>query len=44
MIDGADAVVIVTAHPSVDHAAVAAQVPVVVDFRGVVRSVLQASA
>ena len=43
VIDGADAVVIVTAHPSVDHAAVAAQVPVVVDFRGVVRSVLQAS-
>ncbi len=35
---------IVTAHPSVDHAAVAAQVPVVIDFRGVVRSVLQASA
>jgi UDP-N-acetyl-D-glucosamine dehydrogenase len=44
VLDGADVVVIVTAHPSVDHAAVAAQARVVVDFRGVVRSVLQASA
>jgi len=38
-IDGANAVVIVTAHPDVDHDAVARRVPLVVDFRGVTRSV-----
>jgi UDP-N-acetyl-D-glucosamine dehydrogenase len=34
---GADVAVIVTAHPSVDHAGVVRDVPRVVDFRGIVR-------
>jgi len=37
-LEGADAAVIVTAHPSVDHDAVVGRVPVVVDLRGVTRS------
>jgi UDP-N-acetyl-D-glucosamine dehydrogenase len=37
VLDTAEAVVIVTAHPDVDHQAVAARVPLVVDFRGVTR-------
>jgi UDP-N-acetyl-D-glucosamine dehydrogenase len=37
-LDGADLAVIVTAHPSVDHAAVVRSAPRTVDFRGVVRS------
>jgi UDP-N-acetyl-D-glucosamine dehydrogenase len=32
---GADAAVLVTAHPGIDHEAVAERVPVLVDFRGV---------
>jgi len=36
-LDGADLAVIVTAHPGVDHEAVAASAPLVVDFRGVTR-------
>ena len=36
-LDGADLAVIVTAHPSVDHAAVVRSAPRCVDFRGVVR-------
>lgn len=36
-LDGADAAVIVTAHPEVDHRAVAAAVPVCVDLRGATR-------
>ncbi len=35
----ADAVAIVTAHPEVDYEAVAATAPLVVDFRGVTRSI-----
>ena len=34
-----DAAVIVTAHPDVDHEAVARDAPLVVDFRGVLRGV-----
>ena len=37
-LERADAAVIVTAHPSVDHDAVVGRVPVVVDLRGVTRS------
>ena len=36
-LDGADVAVIVTAHPDVDHAAVATRVPALVDLRGVTR-------
>jgi UDP-N-acetyl-D-glucosamine dehydrogenase len=43
-LEGTDVAVIVTAHPGVDHHAVAARVPVVVDFRGVVRDMLVAGA
>jgi UDP-N-acetyl-D-glucosamine dehydrogenase len=32
---GADAAVVITAHPGIDHDAVVARVPVLVDFRGV---------
>ncbi|UGS38785.1 nucleotide sugar dehydrogenase [Capillimicrobium parvum] len=38
-LDGADLVVIVTAHPGIDHARVAAGVPSVLDLRGVTRGV-----
>jgi UDP-N-acetyl-D-glucosamine dehydrogenase len=38
-LEGADAAVIVTAHPSVDHAEVVRRVPVVVDLRGITRDV-----
>jgi UDP-N-acetyl-D-glucosamine dehydrogenase len=38
-LDGADVAVIVTAHPDVDHAAVARTVPALVDLRGVTRHV-----
>ena len=38
-LDGADVAVIVTAHPDVDHAAVASRAPAVVDLRGVTRGV-----
>ncbi|MDX6669049.1 MAG: UDP-N-acetyl-D-glucosamine dehydrogenase [Solirubrobacteraceae bacterium] len=38
-----DLVVIVTAHPSVDHEAVAREAPLVVDLRGVTRGVASAS-
>ncbi len=41
----AEFVVIVTAHPGIDHAAIAEQVPAVLDFRGVLRtSAVQAAA
>jgi UDP-N-acetyl-D-glucosamine dehydrogenase len=36
-LDGVDLAVIVTAHPGVDHEAIAASVPLLVDFRGVTR-------
>jgi UDP-N-acetyl-D-glucosamine dehydrogenase len=36
-IDGADLALIVTAHPGVDHDAIAQRVPLVVDLRGVTR-------
>src|SRR3954453_3735129 len=36
-LDGADVAVIVTAHPDVDHEAVAQRVPALVDLRGVTR-------
>ena len=36
-IDGADVAVIVTAHPGIDHAALADRVPALVDLRGVTR-------
>jgi UDP-N-acetyl-D-glucosamine dehydrogenase len=42
-LEGADIAVIVTAHPGIDHAAVARAVPVTVDFRGVTRDVRGAS-
>jgi len=38
-LDAAEIAVIVTAHPDVDHEDVAARVPLLVDFRGVTRSV-----
>ena len=38
-LQGCDAAAIVTAHPSVDYAEVAAQAPLVVDFRGVTRGI-----
>ncbi len=34
----AELVVILTAHPEIDYAAVAERAPVVLDFRGVLRS------
>jgi UDP-N-acetyl-D-glucosamine dehydrogenase len=37
-LDGADLAVIVTAHPGVDHEAIARQAPATVDLRGVTRS------
>jgi UDP-N-acetyl-D-glucosamine dehydrogenase len=37
VLDGADLVMIVTAHPSVDHADVARRSPVLLDLRGVTR-------
>lgn len=43
-LDGADLAVIVTAHPSVDHAAVVRSAPRTVDFRGVVRRLKAARA
>jgi UDP-N-acetyl-D-glucosamine dehydrogenase len=42
-VGGADLVVIVTAHPEVDHAAVAREAPLVVDLRGVTRGIASAS-
>jgi UDP-N-acetyl-D-glucosamine dehydrogenase len=36
-LDGCDLALIVTAHPSVDHEAIAARAPLVVDLRGVTR-------
>jgi UDP-N-acetyl-D-glucosamine dehydrogenase len=39
-LDGADVAVIVTAHPDVDHEAVARRAPAVVDLRGVTRGVV----
>jgi UDP-N-acetyl-D-glucosamine dehydrogenase len=41
---GADLAAIVTAHPGVDHAHVAASAPLLVDFRGVTRHVRDAAA
>lgn len=38
LLDGTDVAVIVTAHPSVDHGAVVAKAPLVLDLRGVTRS------
>ena len=38
VLDDAEVAVIVTAHPGVDHQAIAARVPLVVDFRGVTRA------
>ncbi len=38
-VDGADLVVIVTAHPEVDHVAVAERAALLIDFRGVTRGV-----
>jgi UDP-N-acetyl-D-glucosamine dehydrogenase len=42
-LDDADLVVIVTAHPQVDHEAVAREAPLVVDLRGVTRGVASTS-
>jgi UDP-N-acetyl-D-glucosamine dehydrogenase len=39
VVDGADLVVIVTAHPDIDHGAIAARVPALLDLRGVTRDV-----
>ncbi len=39
VVDGADLVVIVTAHPGIDHAEVAGRVPALLDLRGVTRGV-----
>jgi len=39
VIDGADLVVIVTAHPGIDHSAIAQRVPALLDLRGVTRDV-----
>ena len=41
-LDGADLAVIVTAHPNVDHSAVASRAPRTVDFRGIVRKLAPA--
>jgi UDP-N-acetyl-D-glucosamine dehydrogenase len=43
-LEGADVAVIVTAHPGVDHHAIARAVPQTVDFRGVTRNVAGAPA
>jgi UDP-N-acetyl-D-glucosamine dehydrogenase len=37
VLDGADLVVIVTAHPGIDHAQIAGRVPALLDLRGVTR-------
>jgi UDP-N-acetyl-D-glucosamine dehydrogenase len=37
VLDGADLVVIVTAHPGIDHAHIAGRVPALLDLRGVTR-------
>ncbi len=37
LLDGTDLAILVTAHPSVDHAAIADRVPVLLDLRGVTR-------
>ena len=42
-LDGADLAVIVTAHPSVDHATVVQSAPRIVDFRGVMRHLRRAA-
>jgi len=39
VVEGADLVVIVTAHPGIDHADIAARVPALLDLRGVTRDV-----
>jgi len=39
VLDGADLAVIVTAHPGIDHHAIAARVPALLDLRGVTRGV-----
>ncbi len=41
-VNGADAVVLVTAHPGIDHARVAREAALFVDFRGVTRAVEEA--
>jgi UDP-N-acetyl-D-glucosamine dehydrogenase len=38
-VEGADLVVIVTAHPDIDHADIAGRVPALLDLRGVTRDV-----
>ena len=38
-IDGADAVVLVTAHPGIDHVAIAREVALFIDLRGVTRGI-----
>jgi UDP-N-acetyl-D-glucosamine dehydrogenase len=43
-LDGADLALIVTAHPSVDHDAIAERAPLVVDLRGVTRGALEGRA
>jgi UDP-N-acetyl-D-glucosamine dehydrogenase len=40
VVDGADLVVIVTAHPGIDHADIAGRVPALLDLRGVTRNVV----
>lgn len=40
---GADAVVIVTAHPEIDHVAIAREAPLMIDLRGVTREVVSSS-
>jgi UDP-N-acetyl-D-glucosamine dehydrogenase len=39
VLDGADLVVIVTAHPGIDHAQIAGRVPALLDLRGVTRDI-----
>jgi UDP-N-acetyl-D-glucosamine dehydrogenase len=43
VLDGADLVVIVTAHKEIDYATVVAESPLVLDFRGVTRSIQSAN-
>ncbi|MCW2951938.1 MAG: UDP-glucose 6-dehydrogenase [Conexibacter sp.] len=38
LLDGTDLVVIVTAHPNIDHVAIAQRVPLLLDLRGVTRN------
>jgi UDP-N-acetyl-D-glucosamine dehydrogenase len=38
-VDGADAVVLVTAHPGIDHLSIAQEAPLFIDLRGVTRGV-----